>query len=164
VSHIWPGFRFHRFGSIPAGADYAHELLANVRAATVVLAIVGPRWLCPDPATNRGALDSPTDWVRRELAAAFEAGVRVVPILTDDATMPAENDLPADIGRFAPVTVGTAAKWVYVTEPPWPWAIVDRLYRTMVAVARPRRRVGAIRSVKPDLAHGSWPGRVVVGR
>jgi AAA domain-containing protein len=29
----------------------------------------------------------------------------------------------------APITVGTAAKWVYVTEPPWPWAIVDEAYQ-----------------------------------
>lgn len=31
--------------------------------------------------------------------------------------------------RDAAIVVGTAAKWVYVTEGPWPWAIVDEAYQ-----------------------------------
>ncbi len=28
-----------------------------------------------------------------------------------------------------PITVGTAAKWVHVTDGPWPWAIIDEAYQ-----------------------------------
>ncbi|HEX5400891.1 MAG TPA: toll/interleukin-1 receptor domain-containing protein [Pseudonocardiaceae bacterium] len=81
--------------SIPAGADFAAELLSRVRSARVVLAVIGPHWLAD--ATGRRPIDDRDDWIRRELVEAFAAGVRVVPILTDDATLPAEAELPADI-------------------------------------------------------------------
>jgi hypothetical protein len=29
----------------------------------------------------------------------------------------------------SPITIGTAAKWVHVTDGPWPWAIVDEAYQ-----------------------------------
>jgi hypothetical protein len=69
--------------SIPAGADYVARLLDGVRQARVVLAVIGARWL--DAADSHGGrhLDNPADWVRRELVAAFDAGVRVIPVLTD---------------------------------------------------------------------------------
>jgi AAA domain len=27
------------------------------------------------------------------------------------------------------ITIGTAAKWLYIDEPPWPWAIIDEAYQ-----------------------------------
>jgi len=86
--------------SIPAGADFARELLGRVRRARVLLAVVGPHWLtAADPAGHR-RIDDPSDWVRRELAEAFAAGVRVIPVLTDGADLPAEAELPADIAAL----------------------------------------------------------------
>lgn len=97
----------HRFGeehlfldaeSIPAGADFVQELLGRVRSARILLAVIGPRWLtATDPATRRRRIDDPEDWIRRELVEAFDVGVRVIPVLTDQAELPAAADLPADI-------------------------------------------------------------------
>jgi hypothetical protein len=85
--------------SIPAGADYAEQLLGRVRGARVVLAVIGPRWL--DAANGGGRLiDDPADWVRRELVAAFEAGVRVIPVLTDEVPMPREGWLPEELAAL----------------------------------------------------------------
>lgn len=78
--------------SIPPGTDYVDRLLGMVRASRVVLAVIGPRWLAPG---GRSPIDDPADWVRRELVEAFRADVRVIPILTDDAEMPTEDDLPS---------------------------------------------------------------------
>jgi tetratricopeptide (TPR) repeat protein len=83
--------------SIPAGADFADQLLSRVRAARVLLAVIGTRWLTAAGADGRRRIDDPGDWIRRELEAAFAAGVRVIPVLTDDAQMPTEADLPADL-------------------------------------------------------------------
>jgi hypothetical protein len=84
--------------SIPAGADSVQELLDGVRSARVLLAIIGQRWLTTtNPVTGQRRIDEPTDWIRRELAEAFAAGVRVIPVLTDQADLPREADLPADI-------------------------------------------------------------------
>jgi tetratricopeptide (TPR) repeat protein len=86
--------------SIPAGADFVAELLARVRSARVVLALIGPRWLAESDGQGR-RIDDPADWIRRELVEAFAAGVRVIPVLTDDARMPVEADLPADIAALS---------------------------------------------------------------
>jgi hypothetical protein len=64
--------------SIPAGADYVAQLLGRVRQARVVLAVIGVRWLEAADDSGRRLIDDPADWVRRELEAAFEAGVRVI--------------------------------------------------------------------------------------
>ena len=85
--------------SIPPGADFTTELIERVRSARVLLAVIGPGWLtATDPAGRR--IDDPADWVRRELTEAFTAGIRVVPVLTDQAELPTEADLPADIAAL----------------------------------------------------------------
>jgi hypothetical protein len=83
--------------SIPAGADFVDELLARVRSARVLLAVIGRRWLTAADSTGRRRIDDPADWIRRELVEAFLASVRVIPILTDNAELPREADLPGDI-------------------------------------------------------------------
>ena len=83
--------------SIPAGADFVEQLLGRVRQARVMLAVIGTRWLAVERADGGRRLNDPADWIRRELAEAFTAGVRVIPVLTDGADMPSEADLPADL-------------------------------------------------------------------
>jgi tetratricopeptide (TPR) repeat protein len=85
--------------SIPAGADFAVQLLARVRESAVLLAVIGPRWLSADAEGRR--IDDPADWIRRELAEAFAAGVRVVPVLTDGADLPGEAELPVEIAGLS---------------------------------------------------------------
>jgi hypothetical protein len=95
--HFGDEYVFLDAESIPAGADFVQELLGRVRSARVVLAVIGPRWLtATDPAGHR-RIDDPSDWIRRELAEAFTASVRVIPVLTDQAELPREAELPADI-------------------------------------------------------------------
>jgi tetratricopeptide (TPR) repeat protein len=85
--------------SIRVGA-VVDELLGWVRRCRVMLAVVGPGWLATAGADGRRRIDDPSDWVRRELAEAFTAGARVIPVLTDGADLPAEADLPADIAAL----------------------------------------------------------------
>jgi tetratricopeptide (TPR) repeat protein len=83
--------------SIPAGADFVPELLGRVRSAPVLLAVIGPSWLTATDASGARRIDDPADWIRLELGEAFAAGVRVVPILTDQAALPRADELPGDI-------------------------------------------------------------------
>jgi tetratricopeptide (TPR) repeat protein len=83
--------------SIPAGADYVEYLLSHVRQARVMLVVIGVRWLSVAGPGGGRRIDSTDDWIRRELVEAFGAGVRVIPVLTDDAEMPTEADLPQDL-------------------------------------------------------------------
>src|SRR5215475_2157295 len=85
-----PELMFLDSASIPAGADFVEQLLDRVRHSAVVLAVIGTRWLTVAGPGGGRRIDDPDDWIRRELAAAFAAGVRVIPVLTDDAEMPTE--------------------------------------------------------------------------
>lgn len=87
--------------SIPVGSDFAEELLARLRACSVLLVVIGPRWLAIADEAGRRCLDDPKDWIRREIVEALTHGIRVIPVLTDRTRLPAEADLPADIARLA---------------------------------------------------------------
>jgi hypothetical protein len=86
--------------SISAGADFVETLLDRVRRCDVLLALIGPDWLTASDRAGRRLIDSPADWIRRELAAAFQSGVTVIPVLTDGAEFPREADLPDDIAAL----------------------------------------------------------------
>ena len=45
--------------SIPAGADFVEELLGRLRACSVLVVVVGPRWLTLTDAAGRGRRDLP---------------------------------------------------------------------------------------------------------
>lgn len=92
---------FRSSDSIPLGDDYAECLDRAIRHCSVVLAVVGPRWLGANDGTGRSRLSDPDDWVYRELAQAFAAGKRVVPVLLGGARLPAPADLPTGITRLA---------------------------------------------------------------
>lgn len=87
--------------SIPAGENFVVTLLERVRSAQVVLAVIGPDWLTASDDSGRRRIDDPEDWTRRELAEALGSGIRVVPVLTDLATLPAKAELPADIAALS---------------------------------------------------------------
>lgn len=87
--------------SIPLGDDFAKTILPAVRGAKVLLALIGPDWLKATDSDGRPLLNRPDDWVRREIAEAFHHGVRVIPVLLDDAELPTEHDLPVEIRRLA---------------------------------------------------------------
>jgi hypothetical protein len=87
--------------SIPVGADFADELLERLRACSVLLAVMGPRWLSLIDETGQRRIDNPADWVRREIAEALAHGLRVIPVLLGGATLPAAEELPADIAGLS---------------------------------------------------------------
>jgi hypothetical protein len=63
-------------GVDPARRGLHSTIVDRVRGARVVLAVIGPYWLTAVGPDGRRCVDDPCDWVRRELAEAFEAGCR----------------------------------------------------------------------------------------
>lgn len=99
-SRLGPHAVFMDTQNIPAGVDYRDYLEQELSQCDVLLAMVGKHWLAAD-ASGKRRLDSAEDYVRIELVRALTRGARVIPVLVDRATMPAEEDLPAELAGFA---------------------------------------------------------------
>jgi hypothetical protein len=94
-----PDAVFRDTRSIRPGADFVDELLDGLRRCQVLLAVMGPDWLAAGR-RHQPSPDGEADWVQREIATALRAGIRVVPILVEDACLPRADDLPADIAAL----------------------------------------------------------------
>jgi hypothetical protein len=92
---------FRDVDSIGSGADFQAALERAIGSASVVLAIVGVRWVDARDAAGRRRLEDPQDMVRRELEAALAAGVPIIPVLVEGARMPAAEALPSSLAAFA---------------------------------------------------------------
>ena len=87
--------------TIEAGADFAEAINRAVAACTVLVAVIGPKWLTATDKRGRRRLDDPDDFVRLEIEAALAREVWVIPILVQGAIMPGREDLPESLVRLA---------------------------------------------------------------
>lgn len=89
---------FDDITSIVPGADFVDALYQGLDTCAALLVVIGPRWLTAADHHGRRRLDVPGDWVRQEVAESLRhPGVRVFPLLVDDAQMPSEEELPEDL-------------------------------------------------------------------
>ena len=93
--------RVFRDREIGAGENFVEAIRRSVESATVVLVVVGRRWLGASDATGRRRLDDPADFVRLEIELALAARAAVVPVLVEGATMPSADDLPPSLAEFS---------------------------------------------------------------
>jgi hypothetical protein len=91
---------FHDVESIEAGADFTATIASKIRDSSIVLVIIGPRWL-ETSGDGRTRLDDQADYVRLEIAAALRVRRAIIPVLVEGAGMPASAMLPADIQALA---------------------------------------------------------------
>ena len=87
--------------TIAPGTDFTTELERALVGTTVVLVIIGRRWLTAADAQGRRRLDVSDDFVRREILTALQRGTRLIPVLVQNATMPTAADLPDALGPLA---------------------------------------------------------------
>ncbi|MDX3611311.1 NACHT domain-containing protein [Streptomyces europaeiscabiei] len=87
--------------TIGVGEDFESEILGRLRECSLVLALVGGRWLDARTADGRRRIDLDSDWVRRELVEAQRLGITVVPVLLDHAGRLDPDSLPAELASFA---------------------------------------------------------------
>lgn len=88
---------FRDVEAIEAGADFVEAIDKAVSSCSVLIAVIGPRWLSAGDAAGKRRIDDPNDFVRLEIAAALRRNVRVIPVLVEGAQMPSADDLPEDI-------------------------------------------------------------------
>ena len=81
---------------IGAGQAFDDAIRQAVGASRVLLVVMGRRWQ-GERAGAASRIKDAGDFVRLEVAAALAAGLRVIPLLIDGATMPTEAELPDEL-------------------------------------------------------------------
>jgi predicted nucleic acid-binding Zn-ribbon protein len=121
--------------AIPAGAKFDAVIRERAGGCDVLLAVIGPGWL---DATRNGErrLLNPDDYVRREIEAALERRVPVIPVALPGATLPEQDDLPGSLRglRARPalaVEIPSESFWVVT---------VDSLARWLLSIRDEKRR------------------------
>jgi serine/threonine protein kinase/tetratricopeptide (TPR) repeat protein len=89
---------FYDHESIPLGDQFPERLRTRVTSATIVLVIIGPKWLRILHERKSAAIDH----VREEVRLALKSAMNVVPVLVGHAVMPTEADL-ADFVDLQPL-------------------------------------------------------------
>jgi hypothetical protein len=100
-----PGLDLFMDITIGLGQDFVRVIEGAIERCSVVLAVVGPRWLTVRDRPRGGVrrIDLPDDFVRTELLTARRLGRLVVPVLVGGARMPTPDRLPDELRWFATV-------------------------------------------------------------
>jgi hypothetical protein len=87
--------------SIEPGDDFVEVIDQYVRSCDVMLVVIGTRWISITDEDGHRRLDDSADFVRSEIEAALQRGIRVIPILVDGARMPRSEQLPPSLVKLS---------------------------------------------------------------
>jgi hypothetical protein len=90
---------FRDVETIQPGVDFVEAIEGALSSCSVMLAVIGRRWMGEAGEQNR--LQLANDWIRLELATALKRNIRVIPVLVEGAAPPADADLPEDLKPLA---------------------------------------------------------------
>jgi hypothetical protein len=88
---------FKDVDNIPFGVDFVEYLDNQVKECTVLLGVIGPKWMDVTDDGGRRRIDDPNDFVRIEIESALKRNILVVPLLVGGAVMPYAGDLPESL-------------------------------------------------------------------
>lgn len=100
-SHFGEKKLFVDIDSIKPGEDFTEVIEQRIASCDVFLAIIGTRWLTLTDDAGHSRLQNPEDFVRREIVAALDRGIKIIPLLVGGAKMPNSQELPGDLARIA---------------------------------------------------------------
>ena len=95
-----PEHVFRDVVDLRAGEDFMAAIKRFIGRCDVVLCLIGPQWVDTSGGDGQARLEAEDDPVRIELETAFRMGRRVIPVLVEDAQMPAVTDLPGSLGEL----------------------------------------------------------------
>jgi hypothetical protein len=87
--------------SIEPGSDFTETIQRALGSCAVLLALIGRQWLTLTDEEGQRRLEDPDDYVRLEIQTALDRGVRVIPVLVDNARALRLQQLPEPLGKLA---------------------------------------------------------------
>ena len=91
---------FKDVDSIPLGFDFKEYIDRMVKEISVMLVIIGDRWLDASDASGKKRLENPLDFVRIEIESALGRDIPVIPLLVHGAKIPREESLPSSLRKL----------------------------------------------------------------
>jgi hypothetical protein len=97
LSARFPGQVFRDIGSLEPGADWQHSIGRVIGQSDACIVVIGCNWLNIKGDDGKRRLDDPADTVRREVFAALQRNIAVIPVLVGGARPPKPQELPLDL-------------------------------------------------------------------
>jgi hypothetical protein len=69
----------------------------RLRSCDLLIVVIGKRWLISSDHGGRRRIDNPKDFVRMEIETALRRNIPLIPVLTEDASMPEPRLLPGEL-------------------------------------------------------------------
>ena len=130
-----PGRVFRDIEAIPVASDFVHAIEHGVGSCAALVAVIGKEWASTTDGDGTRRLEDPADFVRKEIVAALDLGLTVVPVLVEDAPMPAAKDLPEPLRRL------TRRNALEISDDRWDHDVGRLVAALEPALGRSRRRV-----------------------
>ena len=92
---------FEDIDSIPLGVDFREEISKVVHACDILIAIIGENWSKTKDKSGKVRIQNSNDYVRVEIEEALKRNIPVIPIITSNAELPKEEDLPDSLKKLA---------------------------------------------------------------
>ncbi|MGB7989124.1 MAG: toll/interleukin-1 receptor domain-containing protein [Candidatus Methylophosphatis roskildensis] len=89
--------------TIRASDDWPQRIDAALSSATLLIVVIGNRWLSLTDEHHRRRIDDANDWVHKEIAHGLNAGMRVLPVLVHRAIFPSARALPRALSKLATI-------------------------------------------------------------
>ena len=83
--------------TLEPGMDFVAGIDRAIESCGAVIVMIGPNWVRAQDSEGRRRLDNPHDFIRLEITAALTRGVRVIPVLVHNASVPPEQELPESL-------------------------------------------------------------------
>lgn len=89
--------------SIRSAQNWKNEIDKALEESSVLIAVIGPRWLRLQDIDGRRRIDNENDWVRAEIRASIEGSRSVLPVLVSGGTQPTAQALPESLQKLADI-------------------------------------------------------------
>jgi hypothetical protein len=86
---------------IGGGDMWKEKVLHEIDRQSALLVLIGPRWLETRDASGARRIDDPGDPIRMEVHDGIRDGATIIPVLLENASMPAAADLPPELAPLA---------------------------------------------------------------
>lgn len=87
--------------SIEGGVSWKQHVLDEIDRDSVLLVLIGKDWSNARDTGGNRRLDKPGDPIRLEIADAMRDGAAIIPLLLENAQMPAASELPQELVPLA---------------------------------------------------------------